>query len=108
VTIALAGGGLEKSPNRFRQVRVVEVLRSAIASASRSVTSNPANLAKAAAWRPLISALDVATLAAALAAIGHPVPLLDAFIALVLASATRASPFSTHRSLARIVQGDPQ
>jgi glycosyltransferase 2 family protein len=86
VTITIAAGGIDRIPKRLRRFKVVETLRSAIESAPRGVIFDPWLLARAAASRLLILLLDGVTLAAALAAIGHPLALADGCIVFVLAS----------------------
>lgn len=93
VTIAVAVGGLERIPIRLRRIRALETLRSAVASAPRQVIFDPWVLTRASAWRLLILLLDGATLVAALAAIGHPLPLQDGCIAFVLATAAASITF---------------
>ena len=93
VTITIAAGGLKRIPARLRRFKTVETLRGSIAGAPHDVIFDPWILARAGAWRLLILFLDGATLAAALAAIGHPLAIQDACLVTVLASAAASVSF---------------
>jgi uncharacterized protein (TIRG00374 family) len=93
VTIVLAVGGLQRIPARLRKIKVLETLRSAIASAPREVIFDKYVLARASLWRLLILFLDAATLVGALAAIGHPVSLQVGCMVFALASAAASLTF---------------
>ena len=93
VTIAIAAGSLKRIPARLHRFKIIETLRASIASAPHEIIFNRGILARAGAWRLLIFLLDGATLAGALAAIGHPLAIHDACIVTVIASAAASVSF---------------
>jgi glycosyltransferase 2 family protein len=93
VTVTVAVGGIDRIPARLRRFKFVETLRSAIESAPHDIIFDRRILARAAVWRLLILVLDGATLAAALAAIGHPLAIQDSVVVFVVASVAASVSF---------------
>jgi uncharacterized membrane protein YbhN (UPF0104 family) len=77
---------VRKLPRRLQRLRSVEALHEAIDAAPRDIVFAPRMLLPVAAMRLVILLLDGATLAASLAAVGHPIPIDEAAAVFVLAS----------------------
>lgn len=93
VTVSLAAGGLQRLPARIQRLRVVQALREAIDAAPRDVLFAPRTMLPISAMRLVIVVLDGATLAAALAAVGYPIPVDEAVTTFALASVAASVSF---------------
>ncbi len=93
VIITIAATSLDRIPARLRRFKVIETLRSSFADAPRDVIFDSWVIARATLWRMLILLCDGATVAAALASIGHPLALQDVCIVSVIASTAASVTF---------------
>lgn len=93
ITISIAVGGLKRMPPWLRRFSFVETLRGAVASAPRAIILDPWVVGRATGLRLMILAADGATLAAALAALGHPIGIAEACIVFSLASTAASISF---------------
>lgn len=84
--VTTAASGLGKLPRSLKRTRAAEVLRETVAMAPREIVLAPRTIVPVAAMRLAIILLDGTTLVAALAAVGHPIPIDEAVAIFVLAS----------------------
>lgn len=90
VTIAAVTGTLRFLPHRLQRLGIVRSMRDAVLAAPRTVVLSPRMLLPVAGSRVAILVCDGATLAASLAAVGHPVR-ADVVIAVFVVAQVAAS-----------------